>query len=109
LNLLKNSKPLLTREKHRLEIDIMIANVPVGFEIQDFATHSEYSNTEMPDKVWVDRAIRSGVKPYKKGPAYHGLKRELARIQLGVVLIDIWQDEIKDGSFENKIIKAYSQ
>lgn len=101
LNFKINSYPIRLKEPNknkRLQIDILLPELKLGFEIQDFATHSKVSDDEISDFM--------RLRQLKKGPAYHENKRRLAREQLGVALIDIWQDEIESGDFEEIILKA---
>ena len=74
----------------RLELDLVLPELKLAFEVQDFATHSKKSDFE----IQIYRAHKVIDPVYKKGPSYHKLKRLLAMEQYGIVLIDIWQDEI---------------
>lgn len=85
--IVQNSKPLRFEGK-RFEIDVLIPELHIAFEIQDLATHSRNSDTEISKLAYLgDR--------FKKGPTYHELKRKLAKEQLNVQLIDVWEDEIR--------------
>lgn len=75
--------------RKRLELDILLPELLLGFEVQDFISHSRTS--DMEPNPW---------KGLKKGPTYHEHKRQLAQEQLGVQLIDLWEDQILDGSFK---------
>lgn len=75
------------------EIDIFIPSLNIGFEIQDFATHSPTSDQEP-----VLHGLWKGKSPLKKGPTYHERKRVAAAAQ-GIKLVDIWEDQLLDGSF----------
>lgn len=100
----RNSKPLRRpgfvglSHKGSLELDFYSEELKLAFEIQDFATHSRESDTE-------EGYFRFGPL-IKKGPTYHELKRTLAREQLDTELIDIWQDQIFDGSYKEIISYA---
>lgn len=84
--------------KRRFELDVWIPSLDLAFEVQDFATHSKYSDDEMCTG-------RRFIGP-KKGPAYHELKRRLALEQIGVKLYDIWEDAIMDGSYKLQLADA---
>jgi len=95
--ILRNKMPL--REgSSRFQIDILLPELKLGFEVQDFATHSKTSEDEV--------SRFKGVTGLKKGPNYHENKRRLAKEQLDVTLIDLWQDEIESGDFEEVILEA---
>lgn len=83
--------PTATSGRNKLELDFLLPELKLAFEIQDFATHSRVEG-EAGD--WQGKPI------VKKGPDYHELKRTLADEQLGVKLVDIWENELMDGSFE---------
>lgn len=74
------------KETHR-EIDIFLPEYNIGFEVQDFSTHSKDSN------------IEKGPFGFKNGPIYHKEKRDGA-LKLGITIIEIWEDSIVDGSFQ---------
>lgn len=76
----------------RYELDLWIPDLKIAFEVQDFATHSR----DKEDEPCQGYRYRGGLK---KGPAYHTLKRVVAKEQLDVKLYEIWQDEILDGSY----------
>ncbi len=80
------------RSKSRYEIDIYLPELGLGFEVQDFTTHSKNSDFEV-GHPWAKNKL-------KHGPKYHNLKREIAKKQFGVDLIDLWEDEILSGEFE---------
>lgn len=80
--------------RNRLEMDVYLPDLKLAFEVQDFTSHSKISDIE--DSRW---------KIPKRGPVYHELKRSLAKEQLDVELIDLWEDEILDGSYK-EIVKA---
>lgn len=84
------------------EIDLFIEDLKLGFEIQDFATHSKDSETELSEF----KSVSVGKHIFKRGPINHEAKRRAAKEQLGVVLIDIWEDEIKDGRYKNIVANA---
>lgn len=85
------------------EIDLMIHDLKLGFEVQDLATHSKNSDNE-PTRFQLD----SNTNLLKRGPSNHEAKRIAALEQLGVTLVDIWEDTIKDGSFKEIIRAAVS-
>lgn len=77
----------------RWQIDIYFPMRGFGFEIQDFTTHSRNSDTKTHEKH---------LREYKHGPAYHEEKRKQA-LKQGIVIEDLWEDEIKNGTFKQKI------
>lgn len=97
--IIQNSRPLREDDLLR-ELDIYIPDLKLAFEVQDFATHSRDSNTES--------ASFKGIPITKKGPTYHKRKIELAKSQLDVDLYEIWEDEIRDGSFVSKVSEIIS-
>jgi len=103
IHFVQNSKPIkfLNSEGKlsKLEIDLLIPTLKLGIEVQDFASHSKNSDTE---PFANSRYSKSGL--YKKGPTYHEMKRGLALKQLGVTIIDIWQDELFTNEWKEKII-----
>lgn len=99
LEVLRNTRPL-RYDGTRLEIDLLIPSLKLGFEVQDFKTHSHKENVPL--------GIKPGDERFKNGPSYHELKRQLCLDQLDVILIDIWEDTIKDGSFKEIILASVS-
>lgn len=93
-NIIRNSKPLHNNGR-KFEIDILISDRALGFEVQDFWTHSREQDNET--------FMMFGSLATKKGPQYHEQKRTLAAEQLGINLVDLWQDNILDGSYKNEI------
>lgn len=79
-------------KKTRYEIDLYLPEMLLGFEVQDFATHSRTESTD-----------RNPWNKKMKGPTYHAMKNKLALEQLGVEIVELWQDEIEDGSFREKV------
>lgn len=100
IRFIQNSKPLVTvgGPRRNLEIDFLLIDYPFGFEVQDFSTHqrSELPLENVPEYF--------GGGP-KKGPTYHDAKRAMAKDQLSIELIDLWEDQITDGSFKTIITK----
>lgn len=85
----------LKSESGKLEIDIFIPSLKIGFEVQDFTTHSKDNDFER-GHPWSE----SG---FKHGPSYHENKRMLAKSQLDVIIYDLWEDEIRDDSFKASV------
>lgn len=79
-----------------LELDIVIAGLRLAFEVQDNWTHSQ---------------TEGGMFVYglKKGPEYHERKRQLAFKQLGIRVVDIWEDEIESGVFRSTVLNAMQE
>lgn len=88
----KDRRPVQDLEGRKLELDFWLPEQHLAFEIQDFATHSKEETIEL---------TRWGKK--KHGPDYHELKRTLAKEQLGVRLIDLWEDEILKKDFPARL------
>lgn len=103
IEFIQQSKPLrYIDEKGRkrvLEIDFILPEYSLGFEVQDFSTHSIDRDDELTSRSWGS----DGQFKLKKGPTYHELKRRLALEQLNVNLIDIWQNELFDGQWERHL------
>lgn len=78
------------------EIDIYLPKLGLGFEVQDFWTHSRTS-----DEEWFQYGK-------KRGPTYHRLKRERASA-MGVNVVELWEDEIKNGGYKSVIDNAVKQ
>jgi len=87
--------PTATSGRNKLELDFVLPELRLAFEIQDFATHS---------KVEGEVGNWQGKPLAKKGPEYHELKHRLAQEQLGYRLIEIWENELVDGSFRAKVL-----
>jgi len=89
------ARAIIRTKKTRFEIDLYLPELLLGFEVQDFASHSrEESSAKNP---WKKRM---------KGPSYHARKAELALAQLGVTIVELWQDEVEDGSFRELVDAA---
>ncbi len=102
--ILRNTYPIRDATQ-RYQIDLYLPKLRLGFEVQDSTTHSQDSDQEPFAKSWV--VLTKGLcGNFKKGPSYHESKRDLAKTQLGVRLIDLWEDEIRDGSFRSSIDAA---
>ena len=99
-------KELCTNDKHfvrnkmfqdnngkKYQIDIFFPLRNIGFEVNDFTTHSKNSDEEKYEKHQ---------RGFKHGPKYHQKKYEEA-LKQGIVLTYLWEDEIRDGTFKNKI------
>lgn len=79
-----------------LEIDIYLEDLKLGFEVQDFKTHSKESNTE-PDPF----------ANFKKGPEYH-LAKISGYAKQNISIIEIWEDEIISGDFKKTVLLEIS-
>lgn len=101
IEILRERQPL-RNGKTRYELDLWIPELRLAFEIQDFATHSRDADGEPTN----GRFILSG---NKKGPSYHSLKRSLAKEQIETTLIEIWEDEIYDGSYKRIVAEAIEE
>lgn len=98
-NYVQNSRPikLNSNGKKNLQLDFILPEYMIAFEVQDFATHSKESDCELQDS-WFGGG-------YKQGPTKHAFRKKLAFDQLNLTLFEIWQDEIENGEFKNKINK----
>lgn len=76
-----------------LELDLVIPELFLAFEVQDNWTHSQYENEPFTYGV-------------KKGPTYHEKKRQLAHEQLNIHVVDIWEDDIETDLFRATIQEA---
>ena len=88
---------IIDEDGHRRELDFLLEDLGLAFEVQDFATHSKDSDFE--ETEWVKRF---GL--YKNGPTYHRKKQEAAK-RAGFKLTELWQDEILNENFKMKIIE----
>ena len=98
IDYVRNSMFTLNKKKY-YQIDIYFPLLDLGFEIQDFTTHSKNSDLE-------PYAQRAGV--FKHGPSYHNEKRDAA-LQIGITIVEIWEDEIKNNEYKNIINKLLCQ
>ena len=100
LTVLSNKRPPRSTSGKVLEIDLWIPDLRIGFEIQDLATHSRDSDTELSPMPWSE---------LKKGPSYHLAKKEAAD-RAGIELFEIWEDDILTGgaqaALESAIVAA---
>lgn len=95
---LRNRKPITPPAgRGRWQLDLWLPDLALGFEVQDFKTHSRVSDDE------------PGLHGRSKhGPTYHEMKRRLAAEQLGVTLVEIWQDDIETGRYRALVDQAVS-
>ena len=84
---LRNKRPVRSISGGHLEIDIWLPGLGLGFEVQDFATHSKLSDSEPSRMHYAD---------FKAGPSYHRAKIEAAD-RVGIEIVEIWEDEILSG------------
>lgn len=87
LEVLRNKRPLRSESEGRLEIDLWVPELSIGFEVQDFATHSRDSDSELSRMPWTK---------FKNGPTYHQGKQE-SGARAGIRIFEIWEDEILSG------------
>ena len=85
----RNKRPIKTTLNNRLELDIIFLNHNAAIEVQDFTTHS---------KITDDEIVKFNGKLIKKrGPAYHLNKKTLAKEQLDIEILEVWEDDIRSG------------
>lgn len=99
LEVLRNKRPLRTESGAQLEIDLWIPKLGIGFEVQDFATHSKDSDTEPSRIPWVE---------FKRGPSYH-LAKSKSGSRAGIKIVEIWEDEIISGQARSIVKGAIDQ
>jgi len=90
-SVLRNQKIIPKDTRGNLEIDIFIPALKIGFEIQDFKTHSKEDDQEI-----------GSFGKFKNGPQYHQNKKGLAR-NINIDLFEIWEDEIINATFKEKV------
>lgn len=88
---LRNKRPLRSKSGGRLEIDLWIPELSIGFEVQDFATHSRDSDSELSRVSWIE---------FKHGPTYH-LEKQESGARVGIKIFEIWEDEIISGQAQS--------
>ena len=81
------------------QIDIYFPYFNLGFEIQDFETHDKNSDTQI---------YRQRVGEYKHGPSYHNAKK-IAASRVGIIIVEIWEDDIRNESYKEIINKCLNQ
>lgn len=100
ISFVRRVRPIIVdpmNSRKNLELDIFLKDFSIAFEVQDFSSHSRESDFEL---------IRSG--QYKNGFFKHELKRTLAKEQMGVIVVDLWEDEILSGAYKNKVLEVIS-
>lgn len=99
LEVLRNKRPLRSESGGQLEIDLWLPSLSLGFEVQDFATHSRNTDSEPSRNPWL---------PLKRGPSYHRMKQDAAK-RSGIKIIEIWEDEIISGQTQSILEDAIAQ
>lgn len=98
IEFVQNTRPLRVSNngKMNLQLDFILPAYMLAIEVQDFATHSRTSDNErLAD--WFGGG-------YKQGPTRHQERARLAGTQLGLSFVELWQDEIEDNSFREKLL-----
>lgn len=95
---LEEGKDFLRRSRFKInnrwfEVDIYLPELNMGFEVQDFDTHTR-EESSVSDKYG---------NPIKD-KRYHERKRLVLR-ELGITVFELWEDEIISGDFEKTIHK----
>lgn len=75
------------------QIDIYFPTEKLGFEIEDFATHSRVN-----DEPYLVNGHGRDDYAFKKGPAYFEEKRKFFE-GLEITVHEVWEDEIRSGDF----------
>lgn len=75
------------------QIDIYFPMLKIGFEVQDFATHSR-----VDDELYLINGQPRGDMIYKKGPTYSEEKRQKFA-EMGIKVFELWEDEIRSNDF----------
>lgn len=101
-------RPIRTIDGKQRELDIWLPDLNLAFEVQDFNTHSKTSDKELRSGHLYSNDTKGNLT-YKHGPAYHAEKRKLAKDQLDVDLYEIWEDEILDGTYRQKVSDIINQ
>lgn len=99
--IVKSWKKLSENRSIKYEIDLFIPDLMIGFEIQDFATHSKNSDNVLMTGQFLHWAREAGKSVYKKGPKYHEDKRLFAEKHYDIKIIEIWEDDILSGQYKN--------
>lgn len=101
---IQRNKKLLKfpNDKHLKEIDVYLPEISIGFEVQDFATHSRTNDNEQCENHWRKK------RQYKSGPTYHRSKKQAAQ-KISIQIYEIWEDEIINSTYKDKITQIISQ
>lgn len=75
------------------QLDIYFPIRKIGFEVQDFATHS-HIDTE----PYLINGCEPNDRMYKKGPTYSNEKNKFFS-NIGIKVYEIWEDEIRSNDF----------
>ena len=78
-------------KEHRKQLDIYFPLRNIGFEVQDFETHS-HRDDEPYEHDRKDYA-------FKKGPSYSKEKKEFFK-ELGITVVEVWEDDIRAKHFD---------
>ena len=81
-----------------LQIDIFFPQKNLGFEIEDFATHSRNSDTEL----YLINGLSRSDMAFKKGPSYFSNKQLFFK-GIGIDVYELWEDDIRSGAFIEKL------
>lgn len=92
-----NTYPLRDSEGRRRQIDLLVKNISIAIEVQDFMSHSRTSDEEL-----------FGHGGFKNGPKYHKAKRALAEAA-GFVYVEIWEDSIISGEYKEIVDSAVAE
>jgi hypothetical protein len=89
----ETNRKILPVTKYKQEIDILLPDIQLGIEVQGNATHSKVEG-EFP-MILYGGALKSTPADFKK--------KQKAAEELGITLIELWEDEIENNSFKNKL------
>ena len=89
----ETNRKILPITKYKQEIDILLPDIQLGIEVQGNATHSKVEG-EFPMKLY-GGALKSTPADFKK--------KQKAAEELGITLIEIWEDEIENNGFNKEL------
>ena len=75
------------------QLDIYFPTRKIGFEVQDFATHSPIDN-----EPYLINGCEPNDRMFKKGPTYSNEKNKFFS-NIGINVYEIWEDEIRSNDF----------
>lgn len=95
----ETNRKILPVTKYKQEIDILLPDIRLGIEVQGNATHSKVEG-EFPMELY-GGALKSTPAHFKK--------KQKAAEELGITLIEIWEDEIENNSFKKELSRLINE